>query len=470
MKVDKVLTGAALKRLLACLVIFISCAQAAAGQAAWESDIRAKAAAFNLGRPLPESPRPRQTPPPRDQGWWQGFDGGWVYWTPGHGARLVRGRIFEAWAGQRWEQGRLGFPTSDELACQVPDARDLYQRFEGGVIYWRASTGVATVHDDDGQNRRTFGDNGVCHPTLHSAPREAAVVTAATAVAAPREATTVEQKKVEAAPIKETVAPFPPPERGRFRVTLNGFVVNHETHDDILERDGKRDEVYILADIWVIDRAGNVVLPRRSVRSPVMGDYSYLSNPARVQAGGAGDLGGLRTGDGFPARDAWRRAKGSEPLPDRLPLRLVAPAEVELVAGENAVVIMVTAWEWDGNQELQAEWNDHVERWIAGFKDSVGRDISNGSLARPFVNFVGSARFNTERGGDRPVGMRPGTENLNLFIPQLMILTYAGAQEAARSSNTPDKGPGIFELRYREPVCCGLDGDYSLFLQVEAAP
>ena len=46
---------------------------------------------FKLGSPRPENPVPRQTPPPRNQGWWQAFEDGWVYWTPEHGAHVVRG-------------------------------------------------------------------------------------------------------------------------------------------------------------------------------------------------------------------------------------------------------------------------------------------------------------------------------------------------------------------------------------------
>jgi hypothetical protein len=33
-----------------------------------------------------------------------------------------------------------------------------------------------------------------------------------------------------------------------------------------------------------------------------------------------------------------------------------------LIEGENAVVIMVTVWEWDGNAEFLTEWNNHVAR------------------------------------------------------------------------------------------------------------
>src|SRR5690242_19682146 len=42
-----------------------------------------------------------------------------------------------------------------------------------------------------------------------------------------------------------------------FRVTLNGFKVNHESDDDILEGDGRGDEIFITAHRWMINRDGS---------------------------------------------------------------------------------------------------------------------------------------------------------------------------------------------------------------------
>src|SRR5262245_49560837 len=39
------------------------------------------------------------------------------------------------------------------------------------------------------------------------------------------------------------------PAGGRVRVSLNGFFVNHETNDDPLERDGVRDEVFLVPTV-----------------------------------------------------------------------------------------------------------------------------------------------------------------------------------------------------------------------------
>src|SRR5436190_13507297 len=91
-----------------------------------------------------------------------------------------------------------------------------------------------------------------------------------------------------------------------FRVVLNGFKVNHESDDDILEGDGKRDEVYLRADVWVLNRDGNVPY-RRSPRSVLMGDINNQSDPPRIRAGTASDTGGLRTNAKWPNSAPWGR-------------------------------------------------------------------------------------------------------------------------------------------------------------------
>jgi LGFP repeat len=113
-----------------------------------------------LGSPRPESLHARQTPAPRSEGWWQAFDRGWIYWHPNYGAQLVRGKIFEKWGELQWEQGTLGFPKSGESQCREPDGADRYQIFEGGRIYWRASTNQAFAF----KSPTNIGDNGKCVP------------------------------------------------------------------------------------------------------------------------------------------------------------------------------------------------------------------------------------------------------------------------------------------------------------------
>lgn len=94
----------------------------------------AKAGEFNLGSPHTKTPEPQQTPGPRNEGYLQQFERGYVYWSPTTGAHAVYGDIFNKWAELKWEQGLLGFPITDELS--TPDRRGRFNHFQDGSIYW----------------------------------------------------------------------------------------------------------------------------------------------------------------------------------------------------------------------------------------------------------------------------------------------------------------------------------------------
>ncbi|MCW2746815.1 MAG: hypothetical protein JWM48_3365, partial [Mycobacterium sp.] len=64
-----------------------------------------------------------------------------IYWTPDTGAWSVQGAIRAAWAGQGWETGPLGYPISDEYAVTGGRQND----FTGGTITWNAATGHITI-------------------------------------------------------------------------------------------------------------------------------------------------------------------------------------------------------------------------------------------------------------------------------------------------------------------------------------
>jgi len=76
------------------------------------------------------------------------FQGGSIYWTPSTGAHTVYGGIKAEWAATGWEQGILGYPTSDEGNAlgnaNVGPGR--YNNFQHGVIYWSPATGAHEVH------------------------------------------------------------------------------------------------------------------------------------------------------------------------------------------------------------------------------------------------------------------------------------------------------------------------------------
>src|SRR5215831_2688782 len=87
-----------------------------------------------------------------------------------------------------------------------------------------------------------------------------------------------EKKSDQQAPTAGT----PAPPSGVFRVTLNGFTVGAETNDDLVESDGKGDEIYVVGEVWVLDREGNFT-DRRTMRSRVIGDPT--NRPERQPGG-----------------------------------------------------------------------------------------------------------------------------------------------------------------------------------------
>jgi hypothetical protein len=78
---------------------------------------------------------------PERPGLYRHYERGSIYWAPWIGARAVYGSIHTTWGGSYgWENGMLGFPTSDEKAgCENitnPVAGTRQSIFEGGLICW----------------------------------------------------------------------------------------------------------------------------------------------------------------------------------------------------------------------------------------------------------------------------------------------------------------------------------------------
>jgi endonuclease/exonuclease/phosphatase family metal-dependent hydrolase len=74
---------------------------------------------------------------------YQHFEHGSIYSSLLTGAFEVHGGIRQAWAGQGWEQGLLGFPISDEKV--TADGRGRYSIFQRGLIIWNPQTGAQVL-------------------------------------------------------------------------------------------------------------------------------------------------------------------------------------------------------------------------------------------------------------------------------------------------------------------------------------
>lgn len=100
--------------------------------------LRLGAAAGPLGYP-----RSDEIVAPDQVGRFSKFEHGAIYWTEMTGAHDVRGAILEAWGSVGWERGVLGYPRSGETAA--PDGRGRFNIFEHGSIYWTPTTGAHEV-------------------------------------------------------------------------------------------------------------------------------------------------------------------------------------------------------------------------------------------------------------------------------------------------------------------------------------
>lgn len=394
-------------------------------------------------------------------GYYQCFERGCVYYAPGTGMFAVQGGVFSRFVQEGAERASLGFPTSNELRCTQP-AGVTYQLFEGGRVLFNASARTAARTPLPGS-----GDPADCRGN----ESYSAVTTVTGTLATSPELATAVPVKPEQATIRK--GPAAKPQAGRFRVTLNGFLVGHETADHALEVDGKRDEVYLLAEIAEFNSAGEV-LNRTSPQSVVMGDIQGQDTPPRIPAGRASSLGGLRSSDQFPETEPWRRT--AAPSSRRPPMLLW---EGTLTQGVNAVIIVPTIWEWDGPTDLLMQYRNGMASVFARYVRTLSAD------ERAFSNFLtpltggpGTSRpVGFEPSGnaaDRPIGVnvRAGAFNAasedgqgrEWFTPQRMLLTYSLAQQAA--ANTTDGfGPGIFKITYRDAA--ELAGNYTLYVQVE---
>ena len=80
--------------------------------------------------------------PSANGGVYQIFQGGTAYWHPGSDSYFVHDAIFNTYSFYNWERGELGYPSSDE----TPSANGgVYQIFQGGAAYWSPRSGSHAV-------------------------------------------------------------------------------------------------------------------------------------------------------------------------------------------------------------------------------------------------------------------------------------------------------------------------------------
>lgn len=271
---------------------------------------------------------------------------------------------------------------------------------------------------------------------------------------------------------------------GVYRVVVTGFTVQHETYDDLLQLDGKRDEVYVSTEVAELDRAQHTIEPMQGVVvSRVFGDVGGMfggrdGHNGRVQAGSASAAGGLRTGDSYPTSTPW--ALAGTPSPDRLPMEVWRGT---LTRGENAVLITPTLWEFDDPDLREAYRNvnqaalqtatelsssSSFEAFVAQALDPQAALVTQ--IAPLGYKVVLGVMDAIGKMGDRPIGLRvnePGSKPGELtFKPRTLLLNFDNVEHALGGSSIGGKGPGVVTLRFQENDT-KLSGDYTLYLLIE---
>jgi len=247
-------------------------------------------------------------------------------------------------------------------------------------------------------------------------------------------------------------------QRARFEVTLFRFTVNHETRDDVLQRDGAGDEVSFSRMVRLYNRrAGGEKILSGDDFTPTRGQMP----PNPIRAGHAASNGGLKSGD------------------DVLTGPHIPLFSGELIRGENAVIILLSVWEMDGRYELQNAYANALENFMPDMESVADRVALNSPPSNVMVrDFDWNARlpagsipaidvFLTDGPlglgdpKDRPIGMvRRG--NRYSFIPKLMILNFDNASRAADTNE--GSGLGVIKISYTDDQ--RLLGDYTLYVRI----
>ena len=268
---------------------------------------------------------------------------------------------------------------------------------------------------------------------------------------------------------------------GRFRVTITGLVAVEQTWDDAMQRDGKDDEVFLLAEARLIQITDNVpsAITQRVVRSLVMGDTNGFQPEERIRAGRASEDGGIQSGD----KIGTTGTRNGEPREDRIPLKVWEGD----IYDDMSLMIVPTIWEWDGApnglEQLSRSFLGAID-FIGAGADSAGdlpsshsRGVDQGypflkryseMLTVRDVVGAGEAQEQTVVGtqADRPIGMSRTVGNAWHFDPWVISLGPRAARDLAQHDS--GNGPGVIVLHYEDGPA--LHGKYDLYLQVEQLP
>lgn len=269
---------------------------------------------------------------------------------------------------------------------------------------------------------------------------------------------------------------------GKYRLVALGFQVMQQSPDDLLDKDGRGNEVYVAAAVTVTTRT----LSAPQVNTVRGGSYGDVGNsgkafPRRYQAGSASRGGGLATGDIVPVG-----------LNLGAPTSMVSPTAFPVVLWEGRlndqgmVVVHPTLWEEDLEQTAYNKWVGQVTAAAQGGYGALRADLAaitslrDGSALGPATGdavvgcqddiiYVPLPGHCPAHGQDRPLGLVP-SHSAAFFHDRLVVLTQASIEAALRANGPrPGAAPGVIIVPLLES---GREakGGYELYLRVERLP
>lgn len=271
----------------------------------------------------------------------------------------------------------------------------------------------------------------------------------------------------------------------KYRLVALGVRALKQSTDDLLDMDGKADEIYVASVAHVTTRTFGTTTVAQAVGT-TYGDVGSSNNfPGRVQAGTASGSGGIRTGDLVPLSLDLSAPAGS---PNSLGFPLLL---WEGALDPNAmVVVFPTIWEDDNNKGPFGGWQTEMTRLItAGYDhptqvtdiaavrdaDALGPAVLSGGWWRcvdPLSASAANPAHCTLAGRDRPLGLYlvvPAAQDEALKVP--FVLLTRSAIDKALASPPPRTGaaPGVIVVPFHDTGTVST-AMYELYLRVERIP
>jgi hypothetical protein len=260
-------------------------------------------------------------------------------------------------------------------------------------------------------------------------------------------------------------------------------------------------------------------LDRDNRRTRVIGQAGHpgIGTEGRIKGGAASADGGFQQGDVFPPVPDPAKYSGAA-TSDTFPLKIW---EGQLTNGQDAVIVLPTLWEWDGNQDGYAKWfalevehvaqiwgDQGVQAAVNGtqlavitppgtIETSFGTHISAGQAVLFALSAVGlfPAVGFTGNSYDRPIGAGmngPGSIT-GIAAPVLprraIVLTREIVESTLAKLSTwvqpaptliaipganpvflPVPPPGTIGVQLFEAPLDDLQGMYLMYIQVERVP